>query len=67
MNILTRYQGYFPTPAGEKLTEDEVYIGGLLLHFLELLQFNAHEVAQFEQVINCCQLLLFLNNLFIYE
>ena len=52
MNIVTYFQGYFPTPAGDKLTEDEVYIGGLLLHFLELLQFNAHEVAQFEQVIN---------------
>jgi len=42
-------QGYFPTPPGDKLTEDEVYIGSLLMHFLELLQFNAHEVAQFEQ------------------
>ena len=43
-------QGYFPTPPAEKLTEDEVYIGTLLMHFLELLQFNAHEVAQFEMV-----------------
>ena len=43
-------QGYFGTEPGEKLTEDEVYIGTLLMHFLELLQFNAHEVAQFEQV-----------------
>ena len=45
-------QGYFGTEPGEKLTEDEVYIGTLLMHFLELLQFNAHEVAQFEQVNN---------------
>ena len=42
-------QGYFPEPAQDKLTEDEVYIGTLLMHFMELLQFNAHEVAQFEQ------------------
>ena len=43
-------QGYFPTPPSEKLSDDEVYIGTLLMHFLELLQFNAHEVAQFEMV-----------------
>ena len=42
-------QGYFPEPAQDQLTEDEVFIGGLLMHFMELLQFNAHEVAQFEQ------------------
>ena len=42
-------QGYFPEPPQEQLTEDEVFIGTLLMHFMELLQFNAHEVAQFEQ------------------
>ena len=42
-------QGYFPEPAQDQLTEDEVFIGTLLMHFMELLQFNAHEVAQFEQ------------------
>ena len=42
-------QGYFPEPAQDQLTEDELFIGGLLMHFMELLQFNAHEVAQFEQ------------------
>ncbi|CAB4058311.1 unnamed protein product [Lepeophtheirus salmonis] len=32
------------------LTEDEQYIGTLLVHFLEVYQFNAHEIAQFEMV-----------------
>lgn len=32
------------------LTEDECYIGVLLVHFLEVNQFNAHEVAQFEMI-----------------
>jgi hypothetical protein len=30
----------------EVFTEDEIYISTLLCHFLELMQFNAHEVAQ---------------------
>ena len=42
------YQFFF---AGEDakdeiLTEDECYIGTILSHFLEVNQFNAHEVAQ---------------------
>ena len=32
------------------LSDDEAYIGTLLFHFLEVLQFNAHEVAQFEMI-----------------
>ena len=30
----------------EVFTEDEIYIATLLCHFLELMQFNSHEVAQ---------------------
>jgi len=41
-------QGYFPTKPADTLSEDEAYIGTLIMHFLEVLQFNAHEVAQFE-------------------
>ena len=33
----------------ETFTEDEIYISTLLCHFLELMQFNSHEVAQ----VNC--------------
>ena len=32
------------------LSDDEAFIGTLLFHFLEVLQFNAHEVAQFEMI-----------------
>lgn len=32
------------------LSDDEAFIGTLLFHFLEVLQFNAHEVAQFEML-----------------
>jgi len=28
------------------LTEDEIYIGELLLHHLQVVQFNAHEVSE---------------------
>lgn len=48
---LKAYQmsGYFgckklKTPAA--LTEDEVYIGGLLVHLFELMQFNTHGVTE---------------------
>ena len=34
------------------LTEDERYIGTLLSHFLELMQFNSHEVAQVKNVVS---------------
>ena len=30
-----------------KLSEDEYYIGGILLRHLQILQFNAHEIAEF--------------------
>ena len=53
--------GYFGTEAAatmaesgdqenDVLSDDEAFIGGLLFHFLEVLQFNAHEVAQFEMI-----------------
>jgi len=48
-------QGYFPNKPGDKLTEEETFIGTLLMHFLEVLQFNAHEVAQFEMISKTSQ------------
>ena len=30
----------------------QILIGTVLFHFLEVLQFNAHEVAQFEMVVS---------------
>jgi len=51
--------GYFGEDVKEKansedetevFTDDEIYIGTLLCHFLESMQFNAHEVAQFEMI-----------------
>merc|ERR1712012_1291634 len=48
-------QGYFPDSPQETLTEDEHLIGNILCHFLEVLQFNAHEVAQFEMVTKTSQ------------
>ena len=39
--------GYFgPDATDDVLTDDECYIGFVLNHFLEVNQFNAHEVAQ---------------------
>ena len=39
--------GYFgPDTKDDVLTDDECYIGFVLNHFLEVNQFNAHEVAQ---------------------
>ena len=34
------------TEEPEVFSETEIYIAGLLCHFLELMQFNSHEVAQ---------------------
>lgn len=48
-------QGYFADSPGDNLSEDEVLIGTLLMHFLEVLQFNAHEVAQFEMTSKTSQ------------
>jgi len=43
--------GYFgPDTKDDVLTDDECYIGFVLNHFLEVNQFNAHEVAQFEMI-----------------
>ena len=44
-------QGYFGSkPSASELTGDQLLIARLLFHFLELLQFNTHEVAQLEMV-----------------
>ena len=45
-------QGYFgskPSTSSE-LTGDQLLVARLLFHFLELLQFNTHEVAQLEML-----------------
>jgi len=50
MRCMKKY-GYFGDDAkDEVLTEDECFVGTILSHFLEVNQFNAHEVAQFEMV-----------------
>lgn len=41
-------QGYFGEDCSQVLYQDAILIGTLLVHFLEVLQFNTHEVAQFE-------------------
>ena len=43
-------QGYFSGSAegADQLTKDHLVIAKLLFHFLEVLQFNTHEVAQLE-------------------
>ncbi|GLV37710.1 SET and MYND domain containing class 4 member 3 [Carabus blaptoides fortunei] len=40
--------GFFKSEISKKLTDNEIYIGGLLLHNLQVLQFNAHEVAELQ-------------------
>lgn len=50
-----RTQGYFPDPPTDVASEDEILIGKILFHFLEVLQFNAHEVAQFEMLSKTSQ------------
>ena len=32
------------------INHKQLFIGNLLNHFLEVLQFNSHEVAQFEMI-----------------
>ena len=51
----------------DTVSDDEVYIGDLLCHFLELMQFNSHEVAQvrINSIISNCYdvlLLIFYSN-----
>lgn len=49
--ILLRFlqkSNFFETQPSNELTEDEVLIGGLLLHNLQLLQFNAHEISELQ-------------------
>ena len=43
----TSYFEACPSPRRDDgLTDDEIYIGELLLHQLQVLQFNAHEVSE---------------------
>ena len=37
----------FLTAAGGPLSPDQLLVGSLLLHHLQLLQFNAHEVGEY--------------------
>lgn len=39
---------FFKQECSTNLNENETYIGGLLLHNLEVLQFNAHEIAELQ-------------------
>ncbi|XP_058447147.1 SET and MYND domain-containing protein 4 [Malaya genurostris] len=43
LNACLTLGGYYSTP------ESESYIGGLLLHNLQLLQFNAHEISELQR------------------
>jgi len=36
--------------ADSKLSDDELFIAGLLLHNLQLLQFNTHEVTKCDTI-----------------
>ena len=45
--------GYFgPDSTDDVLTDDECFVGTVLSHFLEVNQFNAHEVAQVPMCFN---------------
>ena len=47
---------YFPDKSdADTFTDDEIFIGSLILRHLNVLQFNAHEVAQFEMVTKTSQ------------
>jgi len=41
-------QELFFTAGDKSLSDEEIFIGGLLLRHLQLLQFNAHEIAELE-------------------
>jgi len=43
-------QNYFPNSEKDVLSKDELYIAELFSHLLEVLQFNSHEIAQFEML-----------------
>ncbi len=52
MRCMKKY-GYFGPDAKEGiLTEDECFVGTILCQFLEVNQFNAHEVAQVKKILN---------------
>lgn len=38
-----------PDTVESKLTNDELFFGGLLLHHLQLMQFNTHEISELEK------------------
>lgn len=49
--ILLRFlqnSNFFKNQPSRKLSHDEQYVGSLLLHNLQLLQFNAHEIAELQ-------------------
>lgn len=39
---------FFPTEPNRQLTDAELYVGQLLLHNLQVTQFNAHEIAELQ-------------------
>lgn len=43
----TKYFDGKGTSSGDKVNDVEVFIGSLLLRFLQIVQFNAHEVSEF--------------------
>ncbi|XP_017778720.1 PREDICTED: SET and MYND domain-containing protein 4-like [Nicrophorus vespilloides] len=43
---LLKMSGYFGETDDASLTEDEAYIGSLILKNLQILQFNAHEISE---------------------
>ena len=47
MNLFCLNSLTSPPAAGQPLTSDELLVGSLLLHHLQLLQFNAHEVGEY--------------------
>ncbi|XP_030752090.1 SET and MYND domain-containing protein DDB_G0284059-like isoform X1 [Sitophilus oryzae] len=49
VNIL-KLSGYFGDKKQDVLSEDEIFIGALILRHLQILQFNAHELSELQ---NC--------------
>jgi tetratricopeptide (TPR) repeat protein len=55
--------GYFPQKSEtDTFTDDEIFIGSLILHHLNVLQFNAHEIYEFWRG-DRTRMKLFKNNL----
>ncbi|CAG9765419.1 unnamed protein product [Ceutorhynchus assimilis] len=43
---------YFAESSNDLLTEDELFIGTLILRHLQILQFNAHEISELQNTYN---------------